>query len=106
MKCKAHTSRGTPCQRHAIKGGTVCIMHGGSAPQVKAAARHRLLALVDKSMAELDTMLDAHACPPAVVLNAITDLTKTVHALEDREKSAEAIAVIDDWLASLKEKPK
>ena len=31
-----------PCRRWAIRGGTVCPKHGGSAPQVKAAARRRV----------------------------------------------------------------
>ena len=36
-----------------MKGGTVCRMHGGSAPQVRAAAQRRLLALVDPAMGKL-----------------------------------------------------
>lgn len=34
---------GRRCKRPAIVGGTVCAMHGGSAPQVRAAADQRLL---------------------------------------------------------------
>lgn len=34
--------RGRHCLRRAIKGGTVCPMHGGSAPQVRAAAARRV----------------------------------------------------------------
>jgi len=30
------------CRRAPIPGGTVCMMHGGAAPQVAAAARRRL----------------------------------------------------------------
>lgn len=42
-QCAAHSSRtGLRCKAFAIHGGTVCRMHGGSAPQVKAAARRRL----------------------------------------------------------------
>ena len=45
---------GRRCRRSAIKGGTVCMSHGGAAPQVRAAARRRLeLALVDAAMAGL-----------------------------------------------------
>ena len=44
-RCTAKSKRtGKPCTRWAIKGGTVCIMHGGKAPQVKAKAAERLLA--------------------------------------------------------------
>lgn len=31
-----------PCKANAIRGGTVCVKHGGQAPQVKAAARARV----------------------------------------------------------------
>jgi hypothetical protein len=36
-------STGERCERDAISGGDVCIMHGGKAPQVRAAARRRLV---------------------------------------------------------------
>lgn len=47
-KCVGHTSDGGPCPNWAIRGGTVCSTHGGSAPQVKAKARQRL----EREMAE------------------------------------------------------
>jgi hypothetical protein len=40
-KCGAKTTAGNPCQRWAIKGGTVCQVHGGAAPAVKAKAAVR-----------------------------------------------------------------
>ncbi|MFJ5861502.1 HGGxSTG domain-containing protein [Pseudarthrobacter sp. NPDC092439] len=39
--CKARKSDGTPCRAYAIKGGSVCRVHGGSAPAVRDAARRR-----------------------------------------------------------------
>jgi hypothetical protein len=41
-RCTAHRTNGTPCGAWAIRGGFVCRMHGGSAPQVRAAAHRRL----------------------------------------------------------------
>lgn len=42
-RCTATAKRsGERCQRAAIPGGKVCIKHGGTAPQVKAAAERRL----------------------------------------------------------------
>ena len=52
-KCQAHTTAGNPCKNPAIRGATVCRSHGGSAPQVKAAAQRRLLEAVDPLIAEL-----------------------------------------------------
>lgn len=40
-RCTGHTSAGRPCRNRPIRGGTVCSTHGGSAPQVKAAAEQR-----------------------------------------------------------------
>ena len=42
VRCTAHNRRGAPCKRYAIRGGTVCPTHGGSAPQVRAKANQRL----------------------------------------------------------------
>lgn len=44
-KCSARCSDGSPCGAWAIRGGTVCKVHGGSAPQVRAAAARRLFEL-------------------------------------------------------------
>lgn len=45
-KCAGHISsgprKGQPCEKWAIRGGTVCYSHGGNAPRVKSAARQRL----------------------------------------------------------------
>jgi hypothetical protein len=40
-KCSGQNNRGRPCGNWAIKGGTVCSSHGGSAPQVKSKAAIR-----------------------------------------------------------------
>lgn len=53
MNCSARRSNGEPCRKPAIKGGAVCATHGGSAPQVRDAAKRRLLEAVDPLMAEL-----------------------------------------------------
>ena len=47
------TTTGNRCGKSAIKGGTVCDRHGGSAPQVRRKAALRLLELVDPAIAVL-----------------------------------------------------
>jgi hypothetical protein len=42
-KCTGHNGAGQPCRNRPIRGGSVCSTHGGSAPQVRAAADQRLL---------------------------------------------------------------
>jgi hypothetical protein len=44
-RCTATRRDGEPCQAPAIPEGLVCLRHGGSAPQVRIAARHRELLL-------------------------------------------------------------
>lgn len=47
-RCRAKcNATGQQCRKAAILGGTVCQKHGGGAPQVKAAARERLLDIID-----------------------------------------------------------
>ncbi|AWY05344.1 hypothetical protein QC999_gp19 [Microbacterium phage Cressida] len=52
-QCTAKTRQGGRCRNAPIEGGTVCRMHGGSAPQVKRRAALRLLELVDPAVATL-----------------------------------------------------
>ena len=42
QKCTARRTDGEPCKAWAIDGGTVCVAHGGAAPQVKARAAARV----------------------------------------------------------------
>ncbi len=41
-RCHARRTDGEPCRRYAIRGGVVCRVHGGAAPQVVANAREVL----------------------------------------------------------------
>lgn len=83
MKCKAHTSKGKPCKAEAIRGGAVCRTHGGSAPQVKAAAALRLAALVDPAIDELTKLLKKSRID-SVRMAAVKDiLDRTGHKPKD-----------------------
>jgi hypothetical protein len=57
--CRAHTSAGNPCQKAPVRGALVCASHGGAAPQVKQAARRRLLEAADPAAARLVQLLDS-----------------------------------------------
>lgn len=77
MKCTAHSARsGKPCNRDAIKGATVCYTHGGAAPQVREAAKLRLLAASDPAAKVLVDQLHSRKATPA-------------------DKRAAAIAILD-----------
>src|SRR5712692_1013496 len=57
-RCQAFVNRnGARCTRRPIPGGTVCVRHGGEAPQVRAAAEARLAAALMSSIDQLVEML-------------------------------------------------
>lgn len=41
-RCKAKSRSGEQCKRRPIKGGKVCVLHGGKAPRTIAAAQRNL----------------------------------------------------------------
>lgn len=42
VRCTARRTNGEPCRAFAVHGATVCVAHGGRAPQVRQAAIDRL----------------------------------------------------------------
>jgi hypothetical protein len=64
-RCTARRRNGTPCNNRPIRGGTVCRMHGGSAPQVKRAAQVRLDMAADRAAAVMVRIMEDDAAPTA-----------------------------------------
>lgn len=70
------------CRKDAIPGGTVCLTHGGKAPQIKAAALARVAE--KKFNAEMAQLADAHfAMPVDNPLAALQQLAGEVVMLKD-----------------------
>lgn len=46
-----------PCEKPPIKGGLVCMSHGGAAPQVRKKAEKRLLAMVEPALIRLEALV-------------------------------------------------
>lgn len=75
MQCHATNKQGKQCGKGAVPGARVCRLHGGAAPQVREAARRRLLAAADPAAAELERQLrdktathaDKRACAIAIL---------------------------------------
>lgn len=84
MNCSAKTKAGNPCGRHAVTGATVCAVHGGSAPQVKAMAAVR----AEVSRWQLGDAVDD---PGEVLLRLVTQSRMRVeqYAAEIERKVAE-----------------
>ncbi len=72
-RCTAHRSNGTPCKKFAIRGGRVCSIHGGQAPQVKRTAQERLAELVEPAIVELRRIME-QGDSDAVKLAAVKDI--------------------------------
>lgn len=59
QKCGARKGdTGEPCKAWAITGGSVCVYHGGKAPQIRAAARRRVEALVPLAFDTLEDVAE------------------------------------------------
>lgn len=82
--CTAHRSDGQPCRAYAIHGGTVCVAHGGAAPQVKRAAAERLAEARDTALEKFGDCLAAGTVDPKVLLDASVKLTELVETLQGR----------------------
>jgi len=78
MQCKARSKQSKKrCRRRAIKGGTVCRMHGGGAPQVEKKARERLNDLVDPAINKLAEALEHGKLSPQAITAARDILDRT-----------------------------
>lgn len=103
QKCSAKSSRtGKPCQRWAINGSTVCQVHGGSAPQVKNAAKQRLEDLVDSAMSCLKRAIKQTGDLPTgvrasqIVLDRTGYHPKQTVEIDDPKKVLKEILGLDD----------
>jgi hypothetical protein len=93
-RCSARTSAGRPCRAHPIRGGTVCRVHGGMAPQVRAAAERRLEARrIDIEAGRLMGQVGTDAHP---VEHLLTELYRSAAVVEVLGAELDHVTVIDD----------
>ena len=57
-RCTALNRSGERCGRAPIPGGRVCLLHGGAAPQAQAAAKTRLLAMVEPVLGVFESIVE------------------------------------------------
>lgn len=85
MKCTAVSRRtGKPCGSYAVKGAVVCRKHGGSAPQIKKAAklnyaRYIVQEKVRREVGDLavDVPIESRITDPLIELQRLT--TEAIH---------------------------
>ena len=72
--CSAKSkTTGVRCRRTAILGGTLCYYHGGAAPQVKRAAKERLMELLLPAIDRLEKLMEQTELP-SVALSAVISI--------------------------------
>ena len=103
--CQGHTSKGEKCRAPALIGATVCRMHGGSAPQVKAkAARVMLEELVDPVIVEWRELLKSAKTPAAVkVMLGKHILDYAGYKPVVRVEGVPTLAMVEAWIEELAE---
>jgi hypothetical protein len=77
-RCTAKSRSGERCKRAAVIGAVICHMHGGNAPQVRAAAARR--ALQEDAARRLGHLMD-NATPVEDPVGALMELGGKVQAL-------------------------
>jgi len=80
MRCTATTRAGTRCKRYSLRGATVCLVHGGRLPNVRAhaeavveAGRLRLIGMTDEAIDVLGDIMTSGSSD-AVRLKAAQDV--------------------------------
>lgn len=77
-RCKGHNKAGKPCGHMAIRGGVVCRLHGGSAPQVQAKAMERLMALQHPAINRLQQLISQTEFPTVAYAASRDVLDRTI----------------------------
>lgn len=108
-KCRGHNKTGKPCGNWAIRGGTVCVSHGGKAPRVarKAAVRAELEAwgLGDTNVDPGEVLLRlvsqsaARAERYARLLEEAYEAAERLKAAHDAEELVETVEGIEETSA-------
>ncbi len=91
MRCKATTRAGRQCGSTPIRGGTVCRMHGGGAPQVKAAAMDRLRALQHPAIDRLGKLIDQEEFPTVAYAASRDVLDRTLGKPQEQPLQVAAV---------------
>ena len=90
-RCTATNRMGQRCQRRPIRGGTVCHKHGGGAPQVKAKAMERLMALQDPAIDRLAKLIAQEEFPTVAYAASRDVLDRTLGKPQEQVQQIAAV---------------
>jgi len=91
LRCTARTRSGQRCGSKPIRGGTVCRMHGGGAPQVKAKAMDRLRALQDPAIDRLAKLINQEQFPTVAYAASRDVLDRTLGKPQEQPMQVAAV---------------
>lgn len=98
--CTAKKRNGGKCLNYAIRGAKVCRYHGGSAPQVRAAAQVRILMASDLAAKKLVDLMQSEKVDDRVKLAAAKDLLDRANLAGKQalEVTVEQPRSFEDWV--------
>jgi hypothetical protein len=96
-QCIAHVPSGRRCRRSAVRGATVCPVHGGAAPQVKAAAARRVAEA--KALAVFEKFSPNGRPGPVDVVAELGRLLARVTAFADFAAARIETLTVEQWAA-------
>lgn len=84
-RCVSKAKSGDRCGNRSIPGGRVCRIHGGSLPQVQAAALNRIREARDLALTKFhEALSEDEFLDPRLLLDSIIKLTEKVELMEGR----------------------
>lgn len=106
-RCKATSwATGLRCKQPAIRGGEVCIVHGGGSPAAKAKAAQRIATMVDPALEVMLNLLVSKKTTDSVRFNVAKDILdraghKPVEKSENVNWNGDLSAMTDEQLEAM-----
>ena len=94
-RCTAKNRKGEPCGRPPIKGGFVCMTHGGNLPQVRAKANQRIKDMLADAIDPDNSMREAARLAYSDVRELFDEQGKLKPIKDWPEDMARAVASVE-----------
>lgn len=96
-RCTATNRQGKRCGRRPIPGGTVCVMHGGGAPQVKEAAMARLMRLQNPAIDRMEQLIGQKEFPTVAYAASRDVLDRTMGKPVEQQTIDATVEISIKW---------
>lgn len=96
-RCTATNRQGNRCGRRPIPGGTVCVMHGGAAPQVQEAAMARLMRLQHPAIDRIGQLIGQKEFPTVAYAASRDVLDRTIGKPVEQQSIDATVEISIKW---------